>query len=678
MPVSQCSRWMRWIAAIAVAALPLAAGAARSGAAVVAGRHPIQVGSVTIPPCSSSRLAWCTTINVPYQYVGRDPAAAGTIKLGFQWYPATSGHATGTILAVQGGPGYATTDYAGEYRTLFLPLLGRRNLLLVNLRGTGNSSPFTCKPLQDWHLADGTAAYVTDTGKCGRQLNHTRRLAGGGGYVQASDLYTTADAARDVALLLRRLEVGKVDLYGDSYGTYFSQVFTARYAAMLRSVTLDSAYPVTQRDPWYPSTIQTARRAFRIACRRSIACHTAAPGSSWARIARLVRYLRAHPVSGLTRNAYGREVTEWIGAGQLIELVNNAGTDNIVYRELDPAARALLSHHDAVPLLRLVATDIYYGNSGPADQFNDGSYQATTCLDYPQPFRYGQTLRQRKAAYAAAVAALPKRLFAPFTVPEWTTEAAEEFDACLDWPAPQYADPPVTTRPPFAPKSLPVLVLSGDLDSLTTPAQGRLAARDMGPSARWILIHNDTHINALDDTFGCAQGLVRSFVAAPAQLWHLNASCAKHTPQIRVVGKFPRWLAGMTPATAAAGNRAGRLGRQLAAVGAAVAGDAEWRWYYGNGREGWGLRGGTYSYTGRASSTSITLRAVKWTADTAVSGHASWDQVTGLMRAWLTITGPRGAVATVRLHYLDYLPHSVAGISGRFHGAPMAASMPAP
>jgi pimeloyl-ACP methyl ester carboxylesterase len=250
MLVSRRLPWMRATAAVAAAVLPLAAavlplaaaGQAQAGQVPAAGparpatvtvtvkRHPIRVGSVTIPPCASSPLAWCTRINVPYQYVGRDPGAAGTIKLGFQWYPATSGRAAGTILAVQGGPGFATTDYAGQYRTLFRPLLGRRNLLLVNLRGTGNSSAFTCRALQDWTQADSIEAYTADTGKCGRQLNHTRRLKGGGGYVQASDLYTTADAARDVALLLRRLQTGRIDLYGDSYGTYFSQVFTARYA----------------------------------------------------------------------------------------------------------------------------------------------------------------------------------------------------------------------------------------------------------------------------------------------------------------------------------------------------------------------------------------------------------------------------------------------------------------
>ena len=288
-------------------ASPLSVSAVRDAAAAAPGsaahRHPIRVGSVTIPPCKVSRLAWCTRINVPLDY--QNPAA-GHLKLGFQWYPATSGRAQGTILAVQGGPGYPTTDYAADYRATFLPLLARRNLLLVNLRGTGNSSAFLCKPLQNWKTADGIAAYTIDTGKCGQQLNHTRKLPGGG-YVQASDLYTTANAARDVALLLRRLRTGKVDFYGDSYGTFFGQVLTARYAKLLRSVTLDAAYPVSGKDPFYPQTIRTARQAFDISCLRSVACHRAAPGSAWARLSTLAAYLRQHPVKGRTRDSVRRQ-----------------------------------------------------------------------------------------------------------------------------------------------------------------------------------------------------------------------------------------------------------------------------------------------------------------------------------------------------------------------------------
>ncbi len=241
------------------------------------GRKAIRVGSVVIPPCPALPLAWCTTIRVPYYYTDK---AAGTIRLGFQWYPATGGPSRRTIVAVQGGPGYPTTDYAHAYRAMFGPLLASRNLLLVELRGTGMSSPFTCKALQDWTLADSLASYIADTGACGRQLNHTRRLIGGHGYVQASDLYTTANAAHDLAVLLHRLRTGKVDFYGDSYGTYFGQVFTARYHSMLRSVTLDAAYPIAEYDPFWLLTISAARRGFDLACDRSVACHRAAPGSS--------------------------------------------------------------------------------------------------------------------------------------------------------------------------------------------------------------------------------------------------------------------------------------------------------------------------------------------------------------------------------------------------------------
>src|SRR5450432_245212 len=224
------------------AAVPWAAATPGAAAATTrAGhRHPIRVGSVTVPPCRGIRLAWCTRINVPLDYLN---PAAGHIKLGFQWYPATGGptaggHAAGTILATEGGPGFPSTGTAADYLGAFQPLLGHRNLLLINLRGTGNSSAFTCKALQNWKAADGIKAYTADTGACGRQLNRTFKRPGGG-FVQASDLYTTANAARDVALVLRRLQTGKVDFYGDSYGTFFGQVLTARYPHLLRSVTLD-------------------------------------------------------------------------------------------------------------------------------------------------------------------------------------------------------------------------------------------------------------------------------------------------------------------------------------------------------------------------------------------------------------------------------------------------------
>lgn len=639
-------------------------------------RRPIRVGTVLVRPCRGFPQAWCTTIAVPYDY--SDPAA-GTIRLGFLWYPATSGHATGTILAVQGGPGYPTSDYASQYRGVFGPaILATRNLLLVDLRGTGMSSPFTCTPLQNWTLNDSIADYTAVTGECGRQLNHTRHLIGRPGYVQASDLYTTADAARDVAVLLHRLRTGRVDYYGDSYGTFFGQVLTARFHKLLRSVTLDSAYPVAEKNPWYPLAIRWAEYAFNVSCERSVACEMAAPGSSWGRIGAAARYLRAHPVTSRTRTPTGEVIRDKVGVNQLIELVNLAGADSGVYRELDPAIRALLADHDAVPLLRLTAQEISQtATSGPVSQFNTGLYEATTCLDYPQPFSYRSPFAVRRRQYTRAVARLRPGMFAPFTVHEWVTEPQEEFDACLTWPKPQRRDPPITTRAPYAPSSLPVLVLSGDLDSLTTPTEGSWTAREMGSSGRWILFQNDTHINAMDDTFGCASGLVRQFVVDPGSLRRLDASCANHTPNVRVVGTYPEKLSAVTPATAQPGNGASTTGLQLAAVAAAATGDAVWHWYYGDGVHGWGLRGGTCKFAGPATATRITFRGYRWTNNTAVSGRAVWNQQAGLISASLTVTGPRGS-ATVQLSYHDYVRDPTATITGSYGGLPIEATMPAP
>jgi hypothetical protein len=144
------------------------------------------------------------------------------------------------------------------------------------------------------------------------------------------------------------------------------------------------------------------------------------------------------------------------------------------------------------------------------------------------------------------------------------------------------------------------------------------------------------------------------------------------------VGTFPTTLSRVTPAAARPGDQAGRTGLRLAAVGAAAVGDAVWRWYYGDGVKGWGLRGGTFRFTGDGSRIGIRLTRVRWTHDTRVSGTVRWNQVSGRVQARLTIAGPGGISASVRLQYFDYVRHSKATLSGRYRGQRIAATMPAP
>jgi pimeloyl-ACP methyl ester carboxylesterase len=663
------------VTAAALLAASLAAGAlgpAVAAAAAPAGRRELTVGTLRLRPCTDLRGAWCGRLRVPFDRADRD---AGTIPIGFEWYPA-SGRAAGTIVAMEGGPGYPSTGSRDDYLELFAPLRRSRNLLLVDNRGTGTSAAVRCTPLQRWRVADGNPEYLRRVAACGHQLDHTRPLPGGG-FVHGSDLYGTANAARDLADVLAALRTGRVDLYGDSYGSWFAQTFAARYPGLLRSVTLDATWPVLGTDPFYLSTPRTMRIAFDLACRRSVACSAAAPGRSMERIAALAERLRRAPVVGRTREPGGPPATWRVDIGALVSIVNYAGSDSGVYRDLDAAARAVLEHDDAAPLLRLAAQTIFTDDSGPVREFSAGLYVAVFCNDYPEPFDMRAAPATRRAQYAAAVAALPDDAFAPFTVHEWVTSPIEEFDTCLGWPSPLRHDPPIATSPPLVPPSLPVLVLSGGLDTLTTWTDGRLVAEHMGPSARWVKVENTAHVTALADPFGCASGLVRRFVAHPQRLHAMDVSCAARIPEVRAVGEFPERLAAVHPASPARGNVAGPTGLRLAAVGAAAVGDAIWRWWYLPGSEGTGLRGGRFTVRGDPV-VRLRLRGVRFVADATVAGTATWDLDSGRVTARVRVEGPGGTAATLGMTWNDKGRHPRATVTGRAGGDRLAATLPAP
>ena len=633
----------------------------------------LAVGRLRLDPCEEVDGAWCGTLRVPFD---RADPAAGTIPVNFEWYPAEQAP-VGTMVAVEGGPGYPSTGSRDYYIELFGGLQRSRNLLLVDNRGTGTSALVNCRPLQRWHLALGDDEYNRRVAACGNQLNTARPLPGGG-FVHGSDLYGTANAARDLADVLAALETGPVDMYGDSYGSYFGQTFAARYPGLLRSLTLDATWPVLSTDPFYISTIETARIAFDLACRRSVACALAAPGSSMARIGALAERLRRAPVVGQTREPGSAPSTWKVDVEVLIALVNNAGSDAGVYRELDAAARAVLERRDGAPLLRLAAKSLYTADGGPVREWSAGQYSAVYCTDYPQAFDMRAPLAVRQAQYEAAVDALPDGIFAPFTVEEWATSPVAEFDDCLHWPAPVRDDPPITGRPPLVPPTLPVLVLSGGLDTLTTWTDGAIVAEQLGPSARWVKVENTIHVTALADPYGCASGLVRQFVRHPERLQTMDVSCASRIPEVRVVGDFPRRLSGATPATARKGNQAGAAGLKLATVGAAAVGDAIAQWWYLPGSRGHGLRGGWFTLEGDVS-VKFDLHKVRFVADTTVDGTATWNTGTGQVTAQVVVKGPRGATATLRMRWDDLARHPRATVSGRTgSGARLAATLPAP
>ncbi len=651
------------------------------------GGPAITVGSRTLHRCGRSPLAYCGSLEVPLDY---SSAASPDIRIGFRWLPATgTGRAAGTILAVEGGPGFASTGTEAEYVAQAGPLLRSRNMLLVNLRGTGGSTSVNCPALEHYgriQAQDGPA-FDRAVAACGRQLNHTWRYRGGS-WVHASDLFNTAYSARDVARVMTALRIGKVDLYGDSYGSWFAQVFASRYPARLRSVTLDSTYQVLGLDPWYTSTVVTARRAFDQACARSRACAAATAGShgqnatGWGRISALAGRLARHPVAGQTTTADGTRGRLTVTALTLVNLVNNAGFDPVVYRDLDAAGRALLEHHDAAPLLRIAALSLGFDDDNYAlPEYSDGLYFAVSCTDYVQLFSRDAPPATRFSQYRAALALEPAATFAPFSVAQWTSldQYTEAYSACLDWPSPSRTIAPILRTPPLVPPRLPVLIMSGTLDSLTPRLDGAtLVAHQIGPSARLVTFANLTHVMLQDQNDACPASIYQAFIRRPSRLHQLNVSCAARVTPVHTVGTYPLRLTGAAPARARPGNTASQQALRAVTVGLASVGDEVSRYELLSGNTDRGLRGGTIRFSG-GNVIRITLRNVRWVSDAPISGTAWWNQSAGTVSARLTVRPARGAVVHLTARWRSFgAQDQLAVITGTQGGNRLRAQAPAP
>ncbi|MBK7902043.1 MAG: alpha/beta fold hydrolase [Proteobacteria bacterium] len=166
------------------------------------------------------------------------------------------------------------------YINIFNALRNRRDILIVDKRGTGTSAAIDCPGVQQGDPSDPAAIAA-----CGQQLG------------AKAALYRTELAVADIVGVMDALQISKVDFYGDSYGTYVGQTFAARHGGRLRSIILDSAYPVRPPDIWFPTDWARGRDGLDRVCERSSSCQALGGKSTW-RMQSLLNYLRQHPISG--------------------------------------------------------------------------------------------------------------------------------------------------------------------------------------------------------------------------------------------------------------------------------------------------------------------------------------------------------------------------------------------
>ena len=607
-----------WAAAPAAPAAPLAHAAPRAplAAAPLAGaaRHGLKAPSAraaarlkarartasgtALAVCDDPPGTLCGSIDVP---LDRRRPAAGTIPIFFAVVPhRDAGPAAGTILASEGGPGVSSTAAAEGYAWLFDPLLDKRDLLLIDLRGTGRSAAIDCPALQHG-VGDAEAARRA----CAEQLG------------ASASLFGSADRAEDIEDVRAALGIPKLDYYGLSGGGLQVQAYAVRHGDRLRTAVLDAPYRPGFDDAFQSPTATAMVRSAVLVCERSPSCH-AADRHPRATLERLLARVRARPVTGTALDADGRPHDVVVDEARVVDLLGDTSGGYLDASEISAAARAL-GRGDRAPLLRMAAeTDHpWFVDQGDPRFYSDGDFLATWCTDGRFPWDKSAPEATRRAQFDAAVAGLRRSAFAPFSVPAWLGSHVTPGPDCIVWPQPSPAPPPVPAGARFP--QAPALLLSGDLD-LAVPSENVRAVAERFPRGQFVSVAGVGHVTAFDSD--CARELIVRFVEAAARV---DARCAARFTPAYGVGHFTR--------------RAGHSRRAIARAAWAAAYDAIQRSFRMGGDTGVGLRGGSFTVADHGATVDYSYDGVRFTRDVAVSGDARRSRETGGIVADLVVDG---------------------------------------
>ena len=436
--------------------------------------------AAALEPCHLPNLAErveCGTLTVPED---RANPAGRRITLHFARIRATAQPAApDPLLVLAGGPGQAAMDLGPLLGSVFREARKRRDILLVDQRGTGRSAPLRCA-LPEQAIAQGdTAGVQAALRACLEALDADPRH------------YHTGAALADFEDVRRTLGYRQVSLWGGSYGTRTALMYARRYPDSVRSMVLDSVAPPNARILLSSRHSQAALARLLADCAADRGCAGAFP-----QLARELDTVLALPAVGPHRGE---------AVAQLLRGAMYTG-----------------QHASVLPFA-------IHAAAGGKPQPLLGLYDALAAWS-TEGMTFGQTLSVLCAEEAPLIDAAAMRQdgagsrFGEAYARNWR-------DWCAVWPAALPA--PDLAR--AVTSSAPTLLLAGGLDPVTPPENARLAARTLRHS-RVLVADGAAHIVS---GAGCAPRLIGAFLehADPARVDGACLAAVRRPPFVLANGQ---------------------------------------------------------------------------------------------------------------------------------------------
>ena len=395
------------------------------------------------------------------------------------------------LFLLAGGPGQSAMQVYVSLNSAFARINRDHAIVLLDQRGTGSSNPQSCPYPEEWQEpADPLPELRKATKDCLAKLTPRVRF------------YTTSIAVRDLDQVRAALGFEHIDLYGVSYGTRVAEHYMRRYPSRVHAVILDGVtYPEQMIGAQMPLDGENALNLIVARCRQAPDCAAAYPGLQ-------------EDLESLLRQFGPQKVMVTIddpNSGLPLEIEFNrrilgAALRFLSYSAMQASLLPALIKEGAHGRLRPLASQSVMNARQLGDQLASGMQYSVICSE-DEPFFASENIDRTAIAK--------------------TYQGTDMVDAlaeiCRLWPR-----GPVDTdlhKPLHS--DIPTLLLSGEADPVTPPADAERAALGL-THHRHLILKGEGHGQVAT---GCVPKLMADFLndAVPDTL---DATCLDaHTPE---------------------------------------------------------------------------------------------------------------------------------------------------